>query len=48
MTPWALTPQGKEELEEIAADKERRKAQSKEDAVLFMDELHQGLDEHQD
>ncbi len=48
VTPWALTPQGKEELEEIAADKERRKAQSKEDAVLFMDELHQGLDEHQD
>ncbi|MEE8259597.1 MAG: carbon monoxide dehydrogenase beta subunit family protein [Nitrospinaceae bacterium] len=48
ITPWALTPKGKEELEEIAANKERLKADSKENATLFMGELHQGLDENQE
>jgi hypothetical protein len=48
ITPWALTSEGKEELEEIAAGKEKRKAQSKEEATLFMGELHQGLDENQE
>lgn len=48
ITPWALTSEGKEELEEIAANKERLKADSKENATLFMGELHQGLDENQE
>ena len=48
ITPWARTPKGKEELEEIAANKERLKADSKENATLFMGELHQGLDENQE
>jgi hypothetical protein len=48
MTPWALTSEGKEELEEIADRKERLKADSKENATLFMGELHQGLDENQE
>ena len=48
ITPWALTPEGKEELEEIRYNKERLKAQTKEDATLFMGELHQGLDENQE
>ena len=48
ITPWALTSEGKEELEETAARKEKLKAQSKEDATLFMGELHQGLDENQE
>jgi len=48
VTPWALTSEGKEELERIAANKERLKAQSKEGATLFMGELHQGLDENQE
>jgi hypothetical protein len=48
ITPWALTSEGKEELEKVAADKKRRKAQSKEKATLFMGELHQGLDENQE
>jgi hypothetical protein len=48
ITPWALTSEGKEELEEIRYNKERLKAQSKEDATLFMGELHQGLDENQE
>jgi hypothetical protein len=48
ITPWALTSAGKEELEKVAADKKRRKAQSKEKATLFMGELHQGLDENQE
>jgi len=48
MTPWALTSEGKEELEAIADRKERLKADSKESATLFMGELHQGLDENQE
>ena len=48
ITPWALTPEGKEELEEIRYNKERLKAQTNEDATLFMGELHQGLDENQE
>jgi hypothetical protein len=48
ITPWALTPEGKEELEEIRYNKERLKADSKENATLFMGELHQGLDENQE
>jgi len=48
ITPWALTSEGKEELEKVAADKKRRKAQTKENATLFMGELHQGLDENQE
>ena len=48
ITPWALTSEGKEELEKVAADKKSRKAQSKEKATLFMGELHQGLDENQE
>lgn len=46
MTPWALTPEGKEELEEIAATKEKNKAPSKEEATLFMADLAKGLDEN--
>jgi len=48
MTPWAETPEGKEELEEIAARKEAEKAPSKEDATLFMGELYEGIDENQE
>lgn len=48
ITPWALTSEGKEELEETADRKERLKADSKENATLFMGELHQGLDENQE
>jgi len=48
ITPWALTSEGKEELEETAARKEKLKADSKENATLFMGELHQGLDENQE
>ena len=44
--PWAYTKEGKEELEEIAARKKAEAAPSKEDTVLFMGELEQGLDEH--
>lgn len=48
ITPWALTDSGKAELEEIAANKEKRKIQDKEDTTLFMGDLHQGLDENQE
>ena len=46
ITPWAHTPEGKEELEEIAANKEKNKAPSKAEATLFMADLEQGLDEN--
>jgi CO dehydrogenase beta subunit/acetyl-CoA synthase epsilon subunit len=48
ITPWALTSEGKEELEEIADRKKRLKADTKENATLFMGDLHQGLDENQE
>ena len=44
--PWAYTPEGKEELEEIRARKEKAKNPEKSDAQLFMSELEQGLDEN--
>lgn len=43
LTPWGETPEGKEELEEIAATKAKNKCETKDDAVLFKGELHQGL-----
>ncbi|QPJ66034.1 MAG: 2-oxoglutarate:ferredoxin oxidoreductase [Candidatus Nitrohelix vancouverensis] len=51
VTPWAYTPEGKEELEEIRASKEKNKASSKEGATIFMQDkemlpLEQGLDEN--
>lgn len=46
VTPWALTPEGKEELEEIAAVKAKNKAPAKEATPLFMADLEQGLDEN--
>ncbi|KMP11880.1 2-oxoglutarate:ferredoxin oxidoreductase [Candidatus Nitromaritima sp. SCGC AAA799-C22] len=46
VTPWAFTPEGKEELEEIAARKAKNKAPSKEETTLFMGDLEQGLDEN--
>lgn len=46
ITPWALTPEGKEELEEIRDRKEKMKAPEKHEATLFMGELEQGLDEN--
>ena len=46
VTPWALTPEGKEELEKIKATKEKNKAPAKEKADLFMGDLEQGLDEN--
>jgi hypothetical protein len=46
VTPWALTPEGKEELEEIAANKARNKNPSKEDTNLFMADLESGIDEN--
>lgn len=48
ITPWALTPEGKEELEEIAATKAKNKAQEKEEAVLFQGDLHEGIDDRQE
>ena len=46
VTPWALTPEGKEELGEIKATKEKNKAPAKEKTDLFMGDLEQGLDEN--
>ena len=46
ITPWALTPEGKEELEEIAEWKRKNAAPTKENATLFMADLEQGLDEN--
>ncbi len=46
--PWALTPLGKEELEEIRERKARLKAPAKEDTQIFMGELETGLDENQE
>lgn len=44
--PWALTSEGKEELEEIKARKEKSKRPSKSDTQLFMGDLEQGIDEN--
>ena len=44
--PWGLTKEGKEELEEIAANKEAAKNPAKEDTTLFKGALEQGLDEN--
>jgi hypothetical protein len=44
--PWALSKEGAEELEEIAARKKAAKLPSKENTTLFMGELEQGLDEN--
>ncbi|MFQ5673857.1 MAG: carbon monoxide dehydrogenase beta subunit family protein [Nitrospinales bacterium] len=47
LTPWALTPEGKEELAEIKARQDTVKAESiKEETRLFMGDLEQGLDEN--
>ena len=46
ITPWALTSEGKEELERIAEFKRKNAAASKEEAVLFMADLESGLDEN--
>ena len=47
-TPWALTSEGKEELEEIKERKIRTAAASKEDTTLFMSDLEEGLDENEE
>lgn len=46
LTPWAETPEGKEELEEIRVRKVEAAKDTKENAALFMHELEQGLDEN--
>ena len=46
ITPWAHTPEGREELEEIRRQKEERAKLTKENTQLFMAELEEGLDEH--
>ena len=46
ITPWALTQEGKEELERIAEFKRKNAAPTKEDATLFMADLESGLDEN--
>lgn len=46
ITPWALTSEGKAELEDIKAMKEKNKSPSKENTPLFMADLEQGLDEN--
>lgn len=46
LTPWAETPEGKEELEEIAYRKAKAKEDTKENAQLFMHELIEGIDEN--
>ncbi len=53
ITLWGLTPEGKEELEEIAAMKAKNKAEDKEEAVLFKsealeNELAEGIDDRQE
>jgi len=46
VTPWGLTPEGKEELEEIRARKAKTAELTKENVSLFMGDLEQGLDEN--
>ena len=46
VTPWALTKEGKAELEEIKARKDKAKELTKENVSLFMADLEQGLDEN--
>lgn len=46
ITPWAYTPEGKAELEEIKARKEKNRHPSKENTPLFMGDLETGLDEN--
>lgn len=46
ITPWALTPEGKDELTEIKARKAASQAPSKKETQLFMSELEQGLEEN--
>lgn len=48
VTPWAFTPEGKEELEEIKARKVETAKLTKENVTLFMADLEQGLDENQE
>jgi len=48
VTPWALTPAGKEELEEIAYRKAKADETTKENIQLFTHELVQGIDENQE
>ncbi len=44
--PWALTSEGKEELAEIKARKDKVKELTKDNVSLFMGDLEQGLDEN--
>ena len=44
--PWAYTPEGKEELEEIRARKQKASELTKSNVSLFMGDLEQGLDEN--
>jgi len=46
VTPWGLTPEGKEELAEIKARKAKVAELTKENVNLFMGDLAQGLDEN--
>lgn len=46
ITPWALTPEGKEELEEVKARKDKLLETDKENIEIFMADLEQGLDEN--
>ena len=48
ITPWALTSAGKEELEKIKETKIKNAIAEKENTQLFMDELHEGLDENEE
>ncbi len=44
--PWAYTKEGKEELAEIKAAKDKRAELTKDNVDLFMADLEQGLDEN--
>lgn len=46
VTPWGLTPDGKSELEEIKARKDKANELTKGNVELFMGDLEQGLDEN--
>ena len=43
-----MTSEGKEELEKAAALKAKNAIAEKENTTLFMDELHEGLDENEE
>ena len=48
ITPWGMTSEGKEELEEMAALRAKIKPPEKDAVELFKGELHEGIDDRGD